>query len=72
MSEERQEPYYDWILRMERELREDHMDFTSLQAAMNLWALENNLSVSQVEELIKESPESRQLILKRYWESRTL
>ena len=69
---EKQEPYYDWILRMTKELREDHMDFTSLQAAVNYWALEQNMTVGQVEELIKESPESRQLIMKRYWESRTL
>lgn len=72
MTEEKQERYYDWMLRMTKELREDHMDYTSLQAAVNHWALENNMTASQVEELIKESPESRQLIMKRYWESRTL
>ena len=76
-----QERYHDYILRRLREektmpdlreLREDHMDNTSLNAAVNQWALDNNMTVDQVHALIKESPESRQLILKRYWESKTL
>ena len=72
---EPQERYHDYVRRKEkemRELREDHMDHTSLNAAMNQWALDNNMTVREVEELINESPESRQLILKRYWESKTL
>ena len=67
-----QERYHNWVLRMERELREDRMDHTALSAAMNKWALDHNMTADEVEQLIKESPESRQLILKSYWESRTL
>jgi hypothetical protein len=73
-----QERYYEYMLHQYKketemsELREDHMEYTALQAAINLWATENKITPAQVEQLIEQSPESRPLILKRYWESRTL
>lgn len=67
-----QERYHDWVLRMERELREDKMDVESLNAAVNYYAATHNVTVHQVQAMIQESPQSRQLVMNYYWESRTL
>ena len=56
----------------QKQLREDYTDYASLQAAMKDWASKNNLTISEVENMVNESPIARQLVMNRYWESKTL
>ena len=76
-----QERYHNYILRKYREektmpdlreLREDHMDATSLNAAVNHYALTHDMTVQQVQAMIQESPQARQLVMSFYWENNTL
>jgi len=76
-----QERYHEYILRKLkeeknmpdlRELREDHMDATSLNAAVNHYALTHDMTVQQVQAMIQESPQARQLVMSFYWEKNTL
>lgn len=55
-----------------KELREDKMDVDSLNAAINHYALTHDMTVHQVQAMIQESPQARQLVMSFYWEKNTL
>jgi hypothetical protein len=76
-----QERYHNYITRKlkeeremsdPRELREDHMDTTSLNAAINHYALTHDMTAQQVQAMIQESPQARQLVMSFFWEKNTL
>ena len=76
-----QERYDDYILRKHREerempdlrdLREDHMEATAMNEAITHYAATHNVTIQQVQAMIQESPQARQLVLNYYWEKNTL
>jgi len=71
-----QERYHEYMLRRYKEdmkeLREDKMDVDSLNAAINHYALTHDMTVHQVQAMIQESPQARNLVMSFYWEKNTL
>ena len=71
-----QERYYTYMLRRYKEemeeLREDQADYRMSTDAIHHYATSHNMTIQQVQSMIQESPQAKQLVMSVYWEKRTL
>ena len=71
-----QERYYTYMLRRYKEemeeLREDQADYRMSTDAIHHYATSHNMTIQQVQSMIQESPQAKQLVMSFYWEKRTL
>ena len=56
----------------EVELREDHMEYDTMNRALAYWAATHHLTIQQAQAFIQESDSAKRLVIESYWESKGL
>lgn len=57
---------------MEKELREDFMETKVLQEAIENYSKRHGMSIERVEDMIKNQPAARKLVIDMYWADKLL
>lgn len=56
----------------EVELREDHMEYDTMNRALAHWAATQRLTIQQAQAFIQESDAAKRMVIESYWESKGL